>query len=136
MNAEKKPYDPKKQAYNDKYLREKTRQIGLVLNLNCDADILAKLDSVPNKQGYIKDLIRADIAAQNPVTPPGKPQNARKIWYAVMTGPDDTDTSYGSRDLAEAKSMALRAKNIYPEGYIAVIEDGPTPTRIDEIRDF
>lgn len=119
-----------------KYNEANTRQIKFGFNLIYDADILAKLDSVPNKQGYIKDLIRADIAAQNPVTPPGKPQNARKIWYAVMTGPDDKDTSYGSRDLDEAKSMALRAKNIYPEGYIAVIEDGPTPTRIDEIRDF
>ena len=119
-----------------KYNEANTRQIKFGFNLIYDADILAKLDSVPNKQGYIKDLIRADIAAQNPVTPPGKPQNARKIWYAVMTGPDDTDTSYGSRDLDEAKSMALRAKNIYPEGYIAVIEDGPTPTRVDEIRDF
>ncbi len=28
-----------------------------------DADILAKLESVGNKQGYIKALIRADIAA-------------------------------------------------------------------------
>ena len=29
-----------------------------------DADILEKLDAIQNKQGYIKALIRADIAAQ------------------------------------------------------------------------
>ena len=31
------------------------------LNKNTDADILTKLAAVPNKQGYIKQLIRADI---------------------------------------------------------------------------
>lgn len=39
-----------------------TRQIVLKLNRRTDADILHKLDSEPNKQGYIKQLIRADIA--------------------------------------------------------------------------
>lgn len=38
-----------------------TRQIRLKLNLKTDADILSKLDSVDNMQGYIKELIRADI---------------------------------------------------------------------------
>ena len=38
-----------------------TRRIGLKLNLKTDADILEKLDSVENKQGYVKDLIRKDI---------------------------------------------------------------------------
>ena len=33
------------------------------LNKQKDADIIAKLDNVPNKQGYIKQLIRQDIAA-------------------------------------------------------------------------
>ena len=29
---------------------------------NTEQDIIQKLDSVPNKAGYIKQLIRADIA--------------------------------------------------------------------------
>ena len=29
-----------------------------------ESDILAKLESVPNKSGYIKSLIRADIARE------------------------------------------------------------------------
>ena len=32
------------------------------LNRKTDADILQKLSEVENKQGYIKDLIRKDIA--------------------------------------------------------------------------
>lgn len=39
-----------------------TIQVKLKLNKNTDVDILEKLDSVSNKQGYIKELIRADIA--------------------------------------------------------------------------
>lgn len=44
-----------------KYDKKHTKQIGLKLNLNHDADILAKLNNEENKQGYIKDLIREDL---------------------------------------------------------------------------
>lgn len=44
-----------------KYDREHTRQIHLKLNRRTDGDVLEKLDSVPSKQGYIKELIREDI---------------------------------------------------------------------------
>lgn len=39
-----------------------TTQIKLKLNNKQDADVIEKLKSVPSKQGYIKKLIRADIA--------------------------------------------------------------------------
>lgn len=45
----------------DKYDRSNTVQVHLKLNLHTDKDILDRLNSVPNKQGYIKDLIRRDI---------------------------------------------------------------------------
>lgn len=44
-----------------KYDVENTRQVHLKLNRRTDEDVLGKLDSVPNKQGYIKELIRADL---------------------------------------------------------------------------
>ena len=44
-----------------KYDKNHTRRIHLKLNLKLDADILQKLDSVDSMQGYIKDLIRADL---------------------------------------------------------------------------
>lgn len=46
---------------NKKYEAENTRQVHLKLNIRTDEDILRKLDSVPNKQGYIKRLIRAEL---------------------------------------------------------------------------
>lgn len=46
---------------NAKYEREKTRSIKIKLTKSTDADILAKLDAVGNKQGYIKKLIRDDL---------------------------------------------------------------------------
>lgn len=45
----------------DKYDGKNTVQVHLKLNLYTDKDILDRLNSVPNKQGYIKDLIRRDI---------------------------------------------------------------------------
>lgn len=44
-----------------KYDAKNTRQVHLKLNRRTDSDVLEKLDSVPNKQGYIKKLIRADL---------------------------------------------------------------------------
>lgn len=37
------------------------------LNRKTDADIIARLDEVPSKQGYIRALIRADINNNIPV---------------------------------------------------------------------
>lgn len=38
-----------------------TTRVVMKLNNKTDADILAKLASVPNKQAYIKELIRKDL---------------------------------------------------------------------------
>lgn len=45
-----------------KYDANNTKRISLKLNLKTDADILKKLYDVPNTQGYIKELIRKDLA--------------------------------------------------------------------------
>ena len=44
-----------------KYDTAHTRQIKLKLNEETDKDIIEMLEKVGNKQGYIKELIRADI---------------------------------------------------------------------------
>ena len=51
-----------KNIAKDRYDKENTRPLKLKLNLKLDADILAKLETVPSMQGYIKRLIREDIA--------------------------------------------------------------------------
>ena len=45
-----------------KYDKENMRQIKFNLSLKYDQDIIAHLDTLPNKQGYLKALIRADMA--------------------------------------------------------------------------
>lgn len=45
-----------------KYNKENTVQISLKLNRSTDADLIDSLNRVKNKQGYIKELIRKDIA--------------------------------------------------------------------------
>lgn len=44
-----------------KYNKDKTIQVCLRLNKKTDADIIAALESVSNKQGLIKALIREKI---------------------------------------------------------------------------
>lgn len=44
-----------------RYDAANTRQVHLKLNRRTDKDVLARLDEVKSKQGYIKELIRADL---------------------------------------------------------------------------
>ena len=44
-----------------RYDKRMTKVFTMKLNRGTDAEILAKLESVQNIQGYIKELIRADI---------------------------------------------------------------------------
>lgn len=43
------------------YNKEHTKTVLLCFNLKTDKDILHKLETCGNKQGYIKRLIRADL---------------------------------------------------------------------------
>ena len=45
-----------------RYNKENTVQISLKLNRSTDADLIDSLNRIENKQGYIKELIRRDIA--------------------------------------------------------------------------
>lgn len=53
---------PAQAAANCRYDAAHTRQVKLKLNLKTDADILKRLDAEPNTQGYIKRVVREDIA--------------------------------------------------------------------------
>lgn len=44
-----------------KYNKANTTQITLRLNLKTEADIIEHLQAQPNKQGYLKALIRKDM---------------------------------------------------------------------------
>lgn len=49
---------------HQKWVAAHTTRVVMNLNHNTDAAILAKLATVPSKQGYIKQLIRADLAKE------------------------------------------------------------------------
>ena len=54
--------EPMKYLSQEKYDKTHTiRMCGMKLNLKTDKDIIDKLTSLSNKQGYIKNLIRNDI---------------------------------------------------------------------------
>lgn len=54
----------RKTAYDIEYARTHVKQIKFNASLQYDADIIAFLETVPNQQRYIKDLIRADMASK------------------------------------------------------------------------
>lgn len=51
-----------------RYDASHTVQVKLKLNTTTDADVLARLACVENKQGYIKALIRADLSKMDTTT--------------------------------------------------------------------
>lgn len=59
-NQEKKVYESRKKA-GAKWDKENSRSITLKCYYKKDMDILEKLDTVDNRQSYIKGLIRQDI---------------------------------------------------------------------------
>lgn len=46
----------------DKYNKENYKVVNFKLHKTNDKDIMEHLEAQPNKQGYIKELIRKDIA--------------------------------------------------------------------------
>lgn len=51
-------------AAHKKYMAKNVKRMTIDIVTSTESDILAKLESVPNKSGYIKSLIRADIARE------------------------------------------------------------------------
>jgi hypothetical protein len=49
----------------ERYAKKYKKQFKIDCITTTEADIIKKLESVPNKAGYIKQLIRADIAAND-----------------------------------------------------------------------
>ena len=60
LNKETNAYKNKKK-YNMRYFKENNKQMGFVLNKRTDADIISFLDQKPNRNAYLKQLIREDM---------------------------------------------------------------------------
>lgn len=53
----------KKKTPQERYAAKNKKQFKIDCFITTEQDIIQKLESVPNKAGYIKALIRADITA-------------------------------------------------------------------------
>ena len=138
------PAASKKNAYNMKYDKENMRQIKFNLSLKYDQDVIAALDAVPNKQGYIKDLIRADIArakSETEATGPAQKEEEQtmKRWYIIRESvhaagqvfetPIDAADQADAIETARAKFSMLSkhdqdACEDFYVGFAALDEDG------------
>lgn len=56
------PYTPAGDRATRKYKSTNMSNVSIALNHKYDTDIISRLEAVGNKQGYIKRLIREDIA--------------------------------------------------------------------------
>lgn len=56
-----------KEQYDLNYKRKNVKQFKIALNKNTMADVIEWLDTKDNKQGYVIDLIRKDILANQKV---------------------------------------------------------------------
>lgn len=124
-----------------KYRKEHIKQTKLDLSLEYDADILARLESVGNKQGYIKALIRADIArakseepAQNATAKLISLDNgrsfqtaseaiseisARNLWVTVVNlMDDDTRETVAQEGIDDDGQFLARYLELAPENLI------------------
>ena len=54
----------KKNKYNADYIANNTTRLKVNLNNKTDADILAYLNTVSNKQGLIKELLRNHMSSE------------------------------------------------------------------------
>lgn len=61
--------DAQKRA-SKRYNDANTVQVAIRLNKATDADVIARLEEVPSKAGYIKQLIRRDAALLRPERDP------------------------------------------------------------------
>nr|DAT55025.1 MAG TPA: hypothetical protein [Caudoviricetes sp.] len=59
MSGEKKKFN--KNKYDQKFHKENYKRYGILFRLGMDDSIIKKLESVPNKTDYIRQLILADI---------------------------------------------------------------------------
>lgn len=50
-----------KGKYDQQYIKENIRQIRLTLNHKTEQDLIDWLEQQPNKQGYLKQLIKSDM---------------------------------------------------------------------------
>lgn len=67
---------------NDKWKKKNTQLITMRLNKYTDRDVLQFLKSLPNKQGYIKELVRADMKLKGIDIPhPSKKEEAKYEEY-------------------------------------------------------
>ena len=58
-----------KRSAQRRYDKKNTTQVLLKLNTKTDADVIGKLTSVDNKQGYLKELVRSDLRNNSGILP-------------------------------------------------------------------
>lgn len=110
---------------NQKYDRKWTKNYGFKLNRKYDFDVMDKLETIGNKQAYITDLIRADLAKSRP-TVQQTIDNAQKYGgYVPLKIYPTTDLSVIYEDLiTDGYSDEEAAEFIADDTWVNICSDG------------
>ena len=76
-----------------KYDKAHCKYFSLKMHLENDADVIEKFASVPSMQGYIKQLVRDDIARTRPGSVPKKHMSLDDLYIFLQDHTDDYDGS-------------------------------------------
>lgn len=96
----------KKSTAKERYDKAKTKVYGVKVVIPTEPDIYDKLESTPNKSGYIKNLIRADLAKLRCKEKKGAPTMKKYIVLDEMKAGDTFEAVHdtleaANRDAAE-----------------------------------
>lgn len=120
MEAQKpwqKYYETHKKEHNERtaaYAKEHMRAIGVKFHVENDWDVLARLDSVPNKMQYIRQLIRDDIKRTGFQVPDSP---AKQNFDAQQPMIDELNRQYTEnvKRLQKERDDAMRMLGLDPE---------------------
>lgn len=108
-----------------KYDKENMRQIKFNLSLKYDQDIISYIDTLPNKQGYLKSLIRADMARAK----------SEKEGTTMTTNTKSISLDNGHTYLTAAEAMPeITARNLW-DAVVELMDDDTRETVASEGHD-
>lgn len=108
-----------------KYQKANIQQVKFNFHRQYDADILSFLDSLPNKQGYVKSLIRADMARAK----------SEKEGTTMTTNTKSISLDNGHTYLTAAEAMPeITARNLW-DAIVELMDDDTRETVASEGHD-
>lgn len=126
----------RKMTPQERYIKKYRKQFKFDCVTRTEQDIIDKLESVPNKAGYIKSPIRADIGKKNSAP------NCTRVYPVLLSHAENGYTVYipdfnintQGLDLFDAIAMARDAITLMCADMVSDGKDLPVPSPMNTIK--